>query len=238
MGPNLDCLKPRKTWSWGWGYVFLDCQAAALSEVLHNTISMLFSVAVRTSGQLVRTETVWMEVDWVEHWSVQCQRRFRVLHLVAFLRVKKPHNGVTQLGVNFKLVFPVKYINWLQNLPIDQQDLSQCLFVARHTANHAHWTSQEHEPAPKCFKTGTLDLVTSPSWLQSRWQEGFLLLPAHISAPSWLQAQPLAWMAPSLLSQNVMPCQEPAAHSVYLDMGQRGIKRFKGEAELAVQKWL
>lgn len=28
-------------------------------------------------------------------------------------------------------MFPVKYINWFQNQPIDQQDLSRCLFMAR-----------------------------------------------------------------------------------------------------------
>jgi len=45
-------------------------------------------------------------------------------------------------------------------------------------------------------------------------------------------------MVPNLFSQNKTHWQEPTAHAVDLDLGQRGAKRFEGEAELTVQKWL
>lgn len=60
---------------------------------------------------------------------------------------------------------------------------------------------------------------------------------AKVSAPSQLWAQLLPPVVPNPFSQNEMPWQEPTVHAVYLDLGQCGMKMFKGEAELTAQKW-
>lgn len=58
-----------------------------------------------------------------------------------------------------------------------------------------------------------------------------------VSAPSQLWAQLLPPIVPNPFSQNEMPWQEPTVHAVYLDLGQCGMKMFKGEAELTAKKW-
>lgn len=83
--------------------------------------------------------------------------------------------------------------------------------------------------------------VVLQTWSHSlagcRWQ-GLSLLPARVTAPSKPWAQLLAPTVADLLGKNEMHWHKPSAHTVYLDRGQTGMRKFKEGAKLTVLKWL